>query len=290
MDVILLGEQLLAGPDGAVRARSSRTIALIAFLVAHGDAPQTRQRIAAAFWPDSSDEQALTNLRRELHHLRGVLGDEPALVVTTRELAWRDSPTCVVDVRAFRAERAAALAATDRGAFLARASAAVARYGGEFLPGSDEDWARETRAELEQQCVDLLDRCVAAHREDGDPGRAIGAARRRVALRPVEESGYRTLIELQGEQGDRAGAVSTYHHCASVLERELGVDLEPAHPRRAEPPARPLGSRRRRVRGTGGPAHGRERAVRRAGGRAAGAARAVAHRGRRRRRARPAAG
>ncbi len=28
--------------------------------------------------------------------------------------------------------------------------------------------------------------------------------------------------------GDRAGAVSTYHHCASVLERELGVTPDPA--------------------------------------------------------------
>ena len=27
--------------------------------------------------------------------------------------------------------------------------------------------------------------------------------------------------------GDRAGAVSTYHHCASVLERELGVEPDP---------------------------------------------------------------
>ena len=144
MHVTLLGEQLLAGADGTVQARSSRTLALIAFLVAHGDAPQTRQRIAAAFWPDSTDEQALTNLRRELHHLRGVLGDEPALVVTPRDLAWRDSPTCVVDVRAFHSDRAAALAAAaggDRDAFLTRAAAAVDRYGGEFLPGNDDDWA-----------------------------------------------------------------------------------------------------------------------------------------------------
>ena len=175
MHVTLLGEQLLAGADGTVQARSSRTIALIAFLVARGDAPQTRQRIAAAFWPDSSDEQALTNLRRELHHLRGVLGDEPALVVTARDLGWRDSPTCVVDVRAFRADRAAALAAAaggDRDAFLTHAAAAVARYGGEFLPGNDDDWARDTRSELEQQCVDLLDRCIAAYRATGDLTRA----------------------------------------------------------------------------------------------------------------------
>ena len=230
MHVTLLGEQLLTGVDGTIQARSSRTIALIAFLAAHGDAPQTRQRIAAAFWPDSSDEQALTNLRRELHHLRGVLGDEPALVVNPRDLAWRDSPTCVVDVRAFRTDRAAALAAAgggDQDTFLTRATEAVARYGGEFLPGNDDDWARDTRSELEQQCVDLLDRIVPAYRATGDPARAAVAARRRVALRPLEEAGYRTLMECYGDLGDRAGAVSTFHHCASVLERELGVEPDP---------------------------------------------------------------
>jgi DNA-binding SARP family transcriptional activator len=176
--------------------------------VQHGGAGAPANRsIAAAFWPDSSDEQALTNLRRELHHLRGVLGDEPALVVTPRDLGWRDSPTCVVDVRAFRSDRAAALAAAtggDRDTFLTRAAAAVERYGGEFLPGNDDDWARDTRAELEQQCVDLLDRCIAPYRAIGDLTRAIDAARRRLQLRPLEEAGYRTLMELQGDQGDRA--------------------------------------------------------------------------------------
>ncbi len=56
----------------------------------------------------------------------------------------------------------------------------------------------------------------------------MDAARRRIQLRPLEEVGYRRLMELQGDLGDRAGAVSTYHHCASVLERELGVEPDPA--------------------------------------------------------------
>ena len=293
MHVTLLGEQLLAGADGTVQARSSRTLALIAFLVSRRDAPQTRQRIAAAFWPDSSDEQALTNLRRELHHLRSVLGDEPALVVTQRDLAWRDSPTCVVDVRAFRSDRTAALAAAaggDRDTFLTRAAAAVARYGGEFLPGNDDDWARDTRSELEQQCVDLLDRCIAAYRATGDLTRAVDAARRRLQLRPLEEAGYRMLMELQGDQGDRAGAVSTYHHGASVLERELGVEPDPLDPHHIEPVAgavRPC--RRRDTRTAGRPDRPRGHAVRGSRTRAACPAPAMARRGRRTRRARPAA-
>ena len=52
-------------------------VALVAFLAAHAGSPQLRQRIAGLFWPDSTDAQALTNLRRELHHLRNALGSEP---------------------------------------------------------------------------------------------------------------------------------------------------------------------------------------------------------------------
>ena len=112
LHVSLLGEQaIIDDATGSVRTRSSRTVALLAFLAAHAGAPQPRQRIAGQFWPDSTDAQALTNLRRELHHLRQALGDEPSLVVTSRDLYWRDTDTCRVDIRMFETEREAALAA-----------------------------------------------------------------------------------------------------------------------------------------------------------------------------------
>ena len=106
LHVSLLGEQAITDDGtGSVRIRSSRAVALVAFLVVHAGSPQTRQRIAGLFWPDSTDAQALTNLRRELHYLRQVLGDEPSLVVTPRDLCWRDTETCRVDVRIFDIER-----------------------------------------------------------------------------------------------------------------------------------------------------------------------------------------
>ncbi|RTL69834.1 MAG: SARP family transcriptional regulator [Pseudonocardiaceae bacterium] len=227
LQVNLLGQQSVTDDAGTVRARSSRALALIGYLVVHADSPQTRQRLAAVFWPYSTDEQALTNLRRELHNVRTVLGDDPSLVVTARDLCWTDSPTCRADVRSFALVRAAAHAAAaagDEEQQLARAGAAVAFYRGELLPGSYDDWVLSARGELEQQCVDLLD--MIAGRGTGDA--ALAAARRRVGLRPLEEPGYRRLMELQGDAGDRAGAVSTYHRCASVLERELGIDPDPS--------------------------------------------------------------
>ncbi|MFR9804559.1 ATP-binding protein [Pseudonocardia sp. RS010] len=231
LQVTLLGEQVVRDGAGTVRLRTSRSLLLVAFLVVHAGTPQPRQRIAPLFWPDSADDQALTNLRRELHHLRGLFGDGASLVVTTRDLCWQDVPDCPVDVREFARLRAAALAADRRGdlaAFLEQASGALDRYGGEFLPGVDQDWAVEARSALEQRCVDLLDRTVAAWVRLGDGAEAVELARRRVQLRPLEEPGYRRLMELQAGSGDRAGAVTTYHHCASILERELGVAPDPA--------------------------------------------------------------
>ena len=264
LHVSLLGEQAITDDGTAVQARSSRTAALVAYLVVHAGSPQARQRIAGTFWPDSTDAQALTNLRRELHHLRQVLGDEPSLVVTSRDLCWRDTDTCQVDLRTFAIQRAAALAAAAAGdseGIAVHAAAAVAQYQGDLLPGSYDDWLLETRSELQRECADLCDLLSAARARTGDLAGAVDAARRRIQLQPLEEIGYRTLMLLQADLGDRAGAVSTYHHCASVLERELGVLPDPAiqagipapdGPRRARP-ARPPGRPGRRPAAPGGP-------------------------------------
>src|SRR5215469_609253 len=229
--VSLLGEQAITGAGTGTRTRSSRAVALVAFLAVHAGSPQPRQRIAGLFWPDSSDAQALTNLRRELHQLRQVLGDEPALVVTSTDLCWRDTETCRVDLRVFDVEREAALAAAaadDDDGVLDHAAQAIAEYRGDLLPGVYDDWLLDARSEVERRCVVLCDLLVQTRARNGDLTGAVEVARRRIQLRPLEEVGYRTLMQLQADLGDRAGAVSTYHHCASVLERELGVVPDPA--------------------------------------------------------------
>src|SRR5436305_2779265 len=139
--VSLLGEQVIADDaTGAVLTRSPRSVALVAYLVVHAGLAQPRRRIAGLFWPDSTDSQALTNLRRELHQLRQVLGDPPSLDVTGHDLCWRDTPSSRVDVREFDVARRAALAAEAAGDVVTHAQAALAAYRGELLPGLADDW------------------------------------------------------------------------------------------------------------------------------------------------------
>ena len=68
-----------------------------------------------------------------------------------------------------------------------------------------DDWLLEARAELERQCVDLCDLLGAARARAGDLAGAAIAARRRIQLQPLEETGYRALMQLQADLGDRAG-------------------------------------------------------------------------------------
>ena len=46
---------------------------LLAYLVLHRAAPVSRQQLAFAFWPDTTDGQALKNLRTLLTRLRAAL-------------------------------------------------------------------------------------------------------------------------------------------------------------------------------------------------------------------------
>ncbi len=233
LEISILGEQRVAEDGHVVAAlHAPRALALLAYLALHRGAPQQRQQVAALFWPESSDGQARTNLRRELHHLRAHLpGAEGCLLADGSTLLWRADAGCRLDVAVF--EAAAGRAAVARAAgeveqFRSAAREALAAYGGDLLPALYDDWVLGERERLRRRCLAVLDDLVAVEREAGDLAAAIGAARRRIELEPLEESPYRLLLELQARAGDRAAAIRTYHRCVSVLERELGVDPDPA--------------------------------------------------------------
>jgi len=226
---------LLGGVEvsGAVSGRfrsSPRALSLLAYLVSHPESPQPRAHLAALLWPDSEDAQARTNLRRELHNLRALLGDNECLRVDMSSLCWRRGPDCTVDVQDFldSCERTVvALAAGDRAGVEQHGGRVLALYRGPFLPGTDDDWALTVRQELRQACVDVCDRASTYWISSGDPTAAAVFARRRVLLEPFEEQGYRMLMRAQRMAGDAPGAMRTYHQCASVLERELEVRPSP---------------------------------------------------------------
>ncbi len=216
-----------SGPDDAPVPVPGRAGALLAFLVLNEGRPQERAHLASMLWPDSSAGQARTNLRRELHRLRAMIGTVPSLVVTDSALTWHGGPDCPVDVLDFRSHRRAALEADRSGdapGFSPRAEAALALYRGELLPGSSDDWLDHERAQLRREYVELVLATAVARRAAGDGDGAAELARVHIELEPLDEAGYQLLMELQASAGHRTEAMSTYHRCAAALEQDLGVE------------------------------------------------------------------
>jgi DNA-binding SARP family transcriptional activator len=231
LELRILGEFSLIDEHRGLRLTGSRAVELLAYLALHAGTEVPRQVVAGALWPESGDGQALTNLRRELHQLKGHLGPARCLDAGNGTLSWRDDSGCLADVRAFRGGRAAALAATGRedpAEVLTQLTRALDAYRGDLLPGCYADWAQTERDALRAECIGLCDAATDLLRRRGELARAEALAQRRIGLDPLAETGYRQLIGIQAARGDRGAALHTYHRCATILERDLGVGPDPA--------------------------------------------------------------
>ncbi|MGH2558426.1 MAG: AfsR/SARP family transcriptional regulator, partial [Thermomicrobiales bacterium] len=221
----LLGEfDLRRGEDSLPPVESARAESLLAYLLLHQDAPQSRQHLAFLLWPDSTEPQARTNLRHVLHTLRRALPDaDQFLEVTPRTLRWRMDEPFWLDVAAFAdAASSAEREAADGG--LAALREAVELYTGDLLAGRYDEWLLGERQRLRQRFLDALERLAALLEAGGDHAQALRYAERLLRHDSLREETYRLLMRLHDARGDRARALHVYHVCAATLERELGVE------------------------------------------------------------------
>jgi DNA-binding SARP family transcriptional activator len=217
---LLGGFRVVVDGQAAIRTPTTRQQQLLAFLVLHGRrGPLLRQRVAGSFWPESSDVQALTNLRRELHHLREAWPALDALVdAGSRTVAWRADAGASVDVIAFE-DAARRGAAGDRAAL----QEAAALYKGDILPDCAGEWIDADRERLRQCATQVLKALVGRDEEDRAFGEAIEHARRLVRLDPLDEAAWCALMRSHAHRGERSAALHVYQQCAAVLKEELGI-------------------------------------------------------------------
>lgn len=225
---MLGGFRLTHGDTRLTIVDAPRLQSLLAYLLLHRDAPQSRHRVAFLFWPDSPEEQALTNLRNLLYRLRHSLPEADQFIRVERSwLQWRGESAFEFDVAEFEETLDRADEAGDRVEAQEALEQAVSIYGGDLLPGSYEDWIASERQRLREAFERALDRLIQLLEDQQDYRAAISHARRLVRDDPLRETSYRRLMRLQALVGDRAGALRTYHRCATILEQELGVEPNP---------------------------------------------------------------
>jgi DNA-binding SARP family transcriptional activator len=210
------GDQPVAG------FKHARLQHLLAYLALHRAAPISRQQIAFLFWSDSTDQQALKNLRTLLTRLRHALPDANNFIdITAQSIQWRLDALVALDIAEF--EASAAQECSDYTGSINAFTAAVVRYPGELLPDCYDDWILPLREWYHQICRDALERLVLLLEEHCEYSSALPYARRLLNHDPLHEAAYHHLIRLHLALGDRMEALRLCRACDAMLEREFGI-------------------------------------------------------------------
>lgn len=209
----LLGRPGIHRPGGrGLRPRGRKTWALLA-LAALGERPAHRAQLVRLLFPEADDAPAalrwaLSELRRSLRPDAGIDGDPVLLDLR---------PGTVVDAHLVLSGQVDADA--EAGELLA----------GLALPDCPEFelWLAEQRERLAGALRAALRAAVSARLAERRPEAAVRAARRLVALAPLEEQNHILLVRSLAGAGDQIGAHAAVGACADLFVRELGVRPSP---------------------------------------------------------------
>ena len=231
LHIHLLGEFLLVADEEPVTTfEMPRLQSLLAYLLLHRGVPQSRTHLAFLLWPDSTDQQAHTNLRKALYLLRQTFPYVDSFIYISRQsISWEPSTqqvTWILDVQDFKSaiEKAEQAEQAQNMTAMRKAIAqAVDLYRGELLPSCYDKWILPERDRLRQSFFKALERLIVLLEQERDEEAAISAALKLLRYDPLHEETYRHLMRLYAVQGDRTSALRMFHTCATILERELGT-------------------------------------------------------------------
>jgi predicted ATPase/class 3 adenylate cyclase/Tfp pilus assembly protein PilF len=186
-------------------------------LILRQGAEVDRSWLAGTLWPDSSDPQAMANLRISLTDLRRALEPQSGRLRSPmpRTLSL-DLSEAEVDVVAFDRD----IASED----ISRVERAVGLYRGPLLEGCAEEWVVQERSRREQAYLAALERLAAVAVERGEHGAAESYLRRAVAVDPARETAQRALMRTLAASGSYPAAMLVYRELRSRLHRELNTE------------------------------------------------------------------
>jgi DNA-binding SARP family transcriptional activator len=223
LDIQLLGHFRLS-LDGRplTEVNTSRLQTLLAYLLLKCQEPQRRQHVAFFFWPDTSEGQALTNLRGALTRLRRNLEEADLFLRADRQiLQWLPDAPFTLDVAEFEKASATARTAVEW-------QRAVDLYQGPLLPGYYDEWLEPERERLQQCFLKAGSTLLELQENERSYSSAVETAQQLLRYDPLHEATYRSLMRLHAKKGAKADALRTYHKCVTLLQEELGVTPEQA--------------------------------------------------------------
>ncbi|HEX6302665.1 MAG TPA: BTAD domain-containing putative transcriptional regulator [Anaerolineales bacterium] len=218
LEVTLLGQFDVRHHGRRIRIPTRNSQALLAYLLLNAGKDQRRERLAGLLWPDSSEDNARSNLRHELWRLRKALKEagDSYFVIDDVSLAFDPHSQYSLDVHTFESAAAAASSADDL-------IAALSVYHGELLPGFYEEWVFVERQRLHALFETHMARLLEMLQVEGRWAEMQEWGMRWIGAGGWPEPAYRALMTAYANSGNVSRAVVTYERLAQGLQEELGT-------------------------------------------------------------------
>ena len=230
-DVCLSNDRQLVR-QGRLPGRQGRR--LFAYLTLERSRPVTRDELVETLWPGHAPAASDVALSAIVSKLRGVmeeLGPGRRAVTAANGCYSLELPAgSWVDIEAAHSSvhlAEAAMLADDFKTAYGPAVVACAILRRPFLPGEDAPWIDARRDALGRLLLRALDCLARVHAINGEAALALRAAQEAVELEPFREEGYRRLMLIHDEAGNRAEAMRAYGKLQALLESELGTSPSP---------------------------------------------------------------
>lgn len=210
--------------------RSRKALALLIYL-ACTNGSQRREALADLLWADCSQQQALSNLRTTLVHLRDRVGDclhssHGYLTLNPQQPCWVDTVELQRQLAGLLAQ-SAPLSSTDA----EQLEQTLQLYQGDFLAGFHlqnapyfEEWALIEGERLRRMVIEGYQRLVDCYLARGEYKAGLRSVDRWLALDRLDEIGHSQRICLLAADGQRAAALAQYETCRRILHDELCVE------------------------------------------------------------------
>jgi DNA-binding SARP family transcriptional activator len=182
--------------------------------------------IVDALWPDADGDVGHDSCAVAVHRLRRLLSYNDAITLTQGKFSL-NSRYVWVDVWAFERVLAKAQGLSD-GEGARAFEKAMTLYKGPFLNRDvDAEWAQPLRERLRSTLLRHLQQRSHSLFEAREFEPAIDVVEKELAVDPLAEESYRTLIQCYQALGRRAEAIGAYRRCQRMLASML--QAEPSH-------------------------------------------------------------
>jgi DNA-binding SARP family transcriptional activator/predicted ATPase len=221
LKIYLLGEFNLQANDRTLELPSRPAQSLLAYLALNAGVTHRREKLAGLLWPEASETNARSYLRRTLWRIHKTLSEgsihwEDFLNISDISVKFDDASDYWLD--------ADELMGPIDTRSVDEIVEIVSLYRGELLPGFYDEWVVLERDRLQaayhQKISLLLDRLIQAGRWED----ALEWGEQWIRHSYSPERAYRALMSAYAGLGDQSLIHVTYQRCVESLKRELGVD------------------------------------------------------------------